>query len=218
MLKKLYLYMLFKLQKIKIKYEWKKKNSHNDTSIGKINNSELADLIKNNKIYVGKNTYGKLNIDCSNASNELLRIGNYCSISSQSHFLLGGEHDYSILMDYPIIEKIYNYKRERKSKGAIIIEDDVWIGDHAIILSGVHIGKGAIVGAGAVISKDIPPYAIVVGNPGRIIKYRFSDDIIHKLNSINFENIDFNKCSYDIFNQKITTNNIDNIINRLKIK
>ena len=77
MLKKVYLYIVFKLMKVKIKYEWKKKNKHNYTSIGQIHNSELLNLIRNNQIYVGKKTYGKLNIDCSNADNELLKIGNY---------------------------------------------------------------------------------------------------------------------------------------------
>lgn len=218
MIKKIYLYMLFKLQKFKIKYEWKRKNSHNSTSIGSINNSELFNLIKNNKICVGIGTYGKLNIDCSNAHNELLKIGNYCSISSQSHFLLGGEHDYKTIMDYPVIEKIYKIGTKRKSKGGIFIEDDVWIGDHAIILSGVNIGKGAIIGAGAVVAKNIPPYAIVVGNPAKIIKYRFSNDIIDKLNNIDFANIDFNNSSYDIFDKEITVDNIENVIGQLKSK
>lgn len=56
--------------------------------------------------------------------------------------------------------------------GFIIIEDDVWIGTAAIVLPNVTIGKGAIVGAGAIVTKDVPSYAIVVGNPARIIKYR----------------------------------------------
>jgi maltose O-acetyltransferase len=54
----------------------------------------------------------------------------------------------------------------------VLISDDVWIGARAIILPGVHIGKGAIVGAGAVVSKDVPEYAIVVGNPARVVKQR----------------------------------------------
>lgn len=62
--------------------------------------------------------------------------------------------------------------RYTKVMKEILIEDDVWIGSHAIILPGVNIGQGSIIGAGAVITKDIPPYSIVVGIPGRIISKR----------------------------------------------
>ena len=63
----------------------------------------------------------------------------------------------------------------------ITIGNDVWIGEHAAILEGVTIGDGAIIGAHAVVAKDVPPYGVVVGNPGKVIKYRFSQDIIDKL-------------------------------------
>lgn len=62
-----------------------------------------------------------------------------------------------------------------------IIENDVWIGSNVVVLNGLHIGTGAIIGAGAVVTKDVPPYAIVVGNPARIIKYRFDKEMIKKL-------------------------------------
>uniref|UniRef100_UPI00313FFBA6 DapH/DapD/GlmU-related protein n=1 Tax=uncultured Nitrospira sp. TaxID=157176 RepID=UPI00313FFBA6 len=54
----------------------------------------------------------------------------------------------------------------------IVIEDDVWIGANAIILKGVRIGKGTIVGAGAVVTKEVPPYSVVVGNPARVVRTR----------------------------------------------
>jgi acetyltransferase-like isoleucine patch superfamily enzyme len=60
----------------------------------------------------------------------------------------------------------------------VIIEDDVWVGTRAIILHGVHIGRGAVVAAGAVVTKDVPPYAIVGGVPARIIRYRWDVDTI----------------------------------------
>lgn len=61
------------------------------------------------------------------------------------------------------------------SKGPIIIEDDVWIAANSVILDGVRIGSGAVIGAGSVVTKDIPSFAIVVGIPAKIIKYRFND-------------------------------------------
>jgi len=60
--------------------------------------------------------------------------------------------------------------------GPVVIEDDVWIGTKAIILKGIHIGKGAIVGAGAVVTKDVPSYAIVAGNPAKVIKWRKQEE------------------------------------------
>lgn len=69
-------------------------------------------------------------------------------------------------LDIPMCEQGYNPEK------TIVIGDDVWIGGHVIILPGVHIGKGAIVGAGAVVTKDVPEYAIVGGNPAKVIRYR----------------------------------------------
>ncbi len=62
-----------------------------------------------------------------------------------------------------------------------MIGNDVWIGYEALVLSGVHIGDGAVIGARAVVTKDVPPYAVAVGNPARIIKYRFRPQIVQQL-------------------------------------
>ena len=67
------------------------------------------------------------------------------------------------------------------NKGDIIIGNDVWIGYEAVILSGITIGDGAMIGTRAVVTKDVPPYAIVAGNPAKIIKYRFDDKRIKEL-------------------------------------
>lgn len=75
------------------------------------------------------------------------------------------------------------------------IGNDVWIGRSAIILSGVNVGNGAVVGAGAVVTKDIPAYAIVAGNPAKIIRYRFDENIIHALENINWWHLDKNELS-----------------------
>jgi len=81
-------------------------------------------------------------------------------------------------------------KCEARSKGIIKIDDDVWIGYGATIMSGVHIEQGAVVAAGAVVTKDVPPYAVVGGVPAQIIKYRFENKIIEKLLQIDFSKID----------------------------
>lgn len=72
------------------------------------------------------------------------------------------------------------------TKGTIEIGNDVWIGTSAVILSGVKIGHGAVVAAGSLVTKNIPPYAIVGGNPAKIIKYRFNEDKIKELLEMNW--------------------------------
>ena len=69
-------------------------------------------------------------------------------------------------------------------KGDTIVGNDVWIGENATILPGVHIGDGAIIGANSVVSKDIPPYSICVGNPCVVKKYRFDDEMIQLLEEL----------------------------------
>lgn len=73
-------------------------------------------------------------------------------------------------------------------KGNIVVENDVWIGAHSTIMSGVKIGNGAIIGATATVTKDVPPYAIVVGNPAKLIRYRFTEEQIESLLKIGWWN------------------------------
>lgn len=94
------------------------------------------------------------------------------------------------------------------TKGPIILEDDVWIATNALILSGVTIGQGAIVAAGAVVVKDVPPYAVVGGNPAKIIKYRFPEEIIKKLLKLDFSLLtsEYVKGNISILQAPITKN------------
>ena len=75
-----------------------------------------------------------------------------------------------------------------KDKIAILIGNDVWIGDHVILLEGIKIGDGAIIAAGSVVVKDVPSYAMVGGNPARVIRYRFKEDEIEYLKKIKWWN------------------------------
>ena len=108
-----------------------------------------------------------------------LLIGDFVSIANGVRFLIGGEHRMQNLLTSPVdilITKSFRYK-DTISRGGTI-GDDVWIGTNAIILGGVKVGQGAIIGAGAVVAKDVPSYAVVVGNPAKVVKYRFSEDPI----------------------------------------
>ena len=216
--KYIYLKIILLSINILIKVHWKRNNTHNKTNINKITNINLYDFIKGGNIKVGKNTYGTINVDYSGNEKEKLIIGSYCSISNKCNFLLGGEHIYNSISTYPFKAKLFGDKFEGESKGAIIINDDVWIGDSALILSGVKIGQGAIIAAGSVVVKDVPPYAIVGGNPAKIIRYRFSQEIVNKLLQINFSSLDINRNDLKYIYDEVTEDNIDKIVKYFKEK
>ena len=94
------------------------------------------------------------------------------------------------LMTYPVQELITRDGLDAGSKGDIQVDDDVWIGCNAMILSGVHIHQGAVVAAGAIVTKDVPPYAIVAGIPAKVVGYRFEEELREKLLKIDFTKID----------------------------
>lgn len=112
------------------------------------------------------------------------RIGKYCSISSNV-YIGATMHQQSWGSTSPAVyDPILNPNSQRKDwliYSNTEIGNDVWIGTHVVIKTGVKIGDGAIIGSGAVVTKDVPPYAIVAGVPAKIMKYRFSYDIIEKL-------------------------------------
>lgn len=140
-----------------------------------------------NKLYskyeVGDYTYGSPTI-LSWGENSTVKIGKYCSIASGVCIQLGGNHRVDWITTYPfnvLNNKAKNFSGHPSTKGDVIIGNDVWIGQEALILSGVNIGDGAVIAARSVVTKDVPPYAIVAGNPARIMKMRFNQEIINDL-------------------------------------
>ena len=113
-----------------------------------------------------------------------LRVGAFCSIAEGVQIFLGGEHRTDWVTTYPFIDfwkTAREIKGHPKTKGDVVIGNDVWIGQEALILSGVSIGDGAVVGARSVVSRDIPPYHIVAGNPAKIVRTRFNQETIQRL-------------------------------------
>jgi len=120
-------------------------------------------------------------------------IGKFCSIAAHTRINPGNHPLQRVALSHftyrsssydmgPDDGEFFNWRRSFRC----VMGNDVWIGHGAIILPGVKLGNGAAVGAGAVVTKDVPPFAIVVGNPGRVLRYRFSPEIIAALERISW--------------------------------
>jgi acetyltransferase-like isoleucine patch superfamily enzyme len=98
--------------------------------------------------------------------------------------MAGGEHRHDWVTTFPFTHKWPQGKGIAglpATKGNVIIGHDVWIGAGALILSGVTVGNGAVIGARAVVASDVPPYAVAVGNPARVVKMRFPENTVARL-------------------------------------
>lgn len=143
---------------------------------------------------IGKNSYISFNSIVNNCS-----IGNYCSIGP--NVVIGyGDHPYEFISTSPFVylndsivgkDKIDDILPDHFRK--VTIKNDVWIGANVYIKNGVTIGNGAIVGAGSVVLKDIDNFEIVGGVPAKVIKKRFSEDIINLLLKINWWELELNE-------------------------
>ena len=150
---------------------------------------KLLNCFNPKRIKLGIASYGEIEVIAFNNVSKL-EIGNYCSIAQNVRFILDADHQIKSISSYPFKVKLLQSKLfEATSKGDIVIDDDVWIGYGATIMSGVHIGQGAVVAAGAVVTKDVPPYAIVGGVPAKIIKYRFSLELIKELLKVDYSKL-----------------------------
>lgn len=149
------------------------------------------------------------------------KIGKFCSIAWGTT-IGAAEHPYTgittSLLDYQPFNKRYNLVDldnertfEDREDAYTIIGNDVWLGCNVVIKRGVNIGNGAIIGSGSVVTKDIPPYGIAVGNPARIIKYRFEQNIIDKLLNMEWWNWDKDKIKRTIDLFKLEVISIENL-------
>jgi acetyltransferase-like isoleucine patch superfamily enzyme len=129
---------------------------------------------------VGRGTYGEPAI-LHYGEPATLKVGSFCSISEGVTIFLGGNHRTDWITTYPFSlfrDSAKTIVGHPATKGDVIIGHDVWIGAGATILSGVHIGNGAVIGARSVVTRDVPSYGIVAGNPAKLIRLRFKEDEI----------------------------------------
>lgn len=199
-----------RLKIIYFQQKWRKLNSHNYTI--------AASLFDEYQVSVGQKTYGELNINLGTNPERSVSIGNFCSIAPGVQFIIN-PHNYRFFSSwgwqiYEYHERWYGWEK----KTNIVVEDDVWIGQGAVILGGAVLHQGCVIGAGSVVSCEIPPYAIYAGH--KIIKYRFTSDICRKL-----EQIDYSKFDQNVIDKvkgwhkvEITEANVDEFLNLVPLK
>lgn len=182
-------YFLYYFRKFKIEKKFKIK--HLIIGIGSsINNSDICEFIylgdncQISNCKIGRHTYFNNNSTAKNAT-----IGNFCSIAS--NVIIGvGNHPTTMVSTHPAFYsnnkgfKTFSDKMYYEENDIINIGNDVWIAEDVKIIGKVTIGNGAIIATGSIVTKDVPAYAIYGGIPARLIKYRFDELTISKLQSI----------------------------------
>lgn len=170
---------LSKFRLYRFQYLFRNNNAHNKVI--------AFNIFPISKVKVGNYTYGPITVHSWGSENEYLRIGHFCSIASNVKFILGGNHKMEYLSSYPFKHFYHGGEVEAYSNGAIVINDDVWIGSDVTILSGIEIGQGCVIAAGSVVTKSVPPYSIIGGVPAKIITQRFQKDVVDLLCRIDLE-------------------------------
>jgi acetyltransferase-like isoleucine patch superfamily enzyme len=149
------------------------------------NYAQQRRLMKAGRMTVGPHSYGIPIIKTYTHDTTRLIVGSYSALSETSIVMLGGEHAVDRITTYPLRLRLKLPGAGEDGipvkTGDTVIGSDVWLTQRTFVRSGVTIGDGAIIGAGAVLIKDVPPYAIVGGNPGRVIRYRFTPEQVEAL-------------------------------------
>ena len=141
-------------------------------------------------LHIGYGTYGGCWVNGQLKSQGYrIRIGNYCSFAGNISILAVNHHldwftTHPILSDEINREKFGVFVNKNQGRGVTEIGNDVWVGQNVVILPGCKkVGNGAVIGAGSIVTHDVPPYSIVAGNPAKVIKMRFNDETIERLES-----------------------------------
>ncbi len=175
----------------------------------------IKNTVANPNIIIGDYTYYDDLEDSENFERNVLYhfpfigdkliIGKFCALATGVKFIMNGaNHKISGFSTYPFQvfgngwEKVTPQPGELPNKGDTVIGNDVWIGYEAVIMPGVEIGDGAIIASKSVVTKDVLPYTIVGGNPAKVIKKRFADEVIETLLEIAWWNWDIEKITRNL--------------------
>lgn len=135
-----------------------------------------------------------------------LIIGKFCQIGAGVEFVMNGaNHQMNAVSTYPFYifgswDQSMPSKEDLPFKGDTVVGNDVWIGQNSTVLPGVHIGDGAIIGLNSVVTRDVPPYTIVAGNPAKAVRKRFDDELIDLLLKLKWWEASLS--TFKIFNSK----------------
>ena len=172
----------------------------------------IKNIVTSKKIIIGDYTIGFTNAKQFKQNvlfhllNDKLILGKFCCLAENVKFFMGAFHhnNTDCFTTYPFFHLSGKWAKEEwngtdcKFRGDTVLGNDVWLGKDSVILPGVHIGDGAIIGAYSIVTKDIPPYTIVGGNPAKIIKKRFDDETIDILIKMKWWNWDITKITENI--------------------
>jgi virginiamycin A acetyltransferase len=184
----------------------------------------IKNVVSNPNIIIGDYTYYDDSEDSENFERNVLYhypfvgdkliIGKFCALATGIKFIMNGaNHKISGFSTYPFDifgngwERVAPQPEELPFKGDTVIGNDVWIGYEAVIMPGVKIGDGAIVAAKSVVTKEVPPYSVVGGNPANLLKKRFSEETIELLLEISWWNWDIEKITKNL--EKIVSADIE---------
>jgi acetyltransferase-like isoleucine patch superfamily enzyme len=150
--------------------------------------STFQDLVKSGRVTIGAHSYGEPDVLVYTGDSGHVHIGRFCAMATGIEIFVGGGHRIDTVTGFPM--RIY-FDLPGKfldgnpcTKGDVVIGNDVWLGKNCRLLSGVHVGNGAVVGAYTVVASDVRAYAVMVGNPGREVRRRFTDEQCDALEAI----------------------------------
>lgn len=162
-------------------------NLKEELELAKMGKSPYVNLVgKHKRVRVTSSSIGYLNAKVYTEPEHRgvthINIGDFVSIAQEAKFFLSGNHNYQRVTTWlPGLTLSEPLDGNILSNGSINIEPDVWVGNGATILSGVTLGVGCVVAAGAIVTKDVPPYTIVGGSPAKKIAMRFDTDTVNEL-------------------------------------
>lgn len=164
----------------------------------------LLNVGKKNCYFVGKFFLGDSRV----------YIGNYCAIGRYLRIIASNHNTNLPMIQGKFYKEVFNQELIGIRKGSVTIGSDVWIGDNVTILGNVMIGDGACIGAGSVVTKNVPPYAITAGVPAKVIKYRFRKEIVDLMMAIKWWNWSDEKIvkNKSFFNTNLNESDVESIL------